>query len=74
MVGLFGEPEDRPLLFNSYQFIFVFLPVVLIGYFLVGRLSNLAPVLWLALASLVFYSVSNWQFVPLLMASVAFPT
>jgi alginate O-acetyltransferase complex protein AlgI len=60
------------MLFNSYPFIFVFLPVALAGYFLLGRLSNLAPVVWLALASLVFYSVSNWQFVPLLIASVAF--
>src|SRR5258707_12758486 len=60
------------MLFNSYPFIFVFLPVALAGYFLLGRFSNLAPVVWLALASLVFYSVSNWQFVPLLLASVAF--
>ena len=27
---------------------------------------------WLALASLAFYSFSNWQFVPLLLASIAF--
>jgi hypothetical protein len=39
---------------------------VLAGYFWLGRRSNLAPVIWLALASLVFYSVSNWQFVALL--------
>src|SRR5258708_13343123 len=60
------------MLFNSYQFIFLFLPVTLMGYFVVGRLNRLAPVIWLALASLVFYSVSNWQFVLLLLASVAF--
>jgi D-alanyl-lipoteichoic acid acyltransferase DltB (MBOAT superfamily) len=60
------------MLFNSYPFIFVFLPVALAGYFWLGRSSNLAPVWWLVLASLVFYSVSNWQFVPLLVASVAF--
>jgi alginate O-acetyltransferase complex protein AlgI len=60
------------MLFNSYPFIFVFLPIVLAGYFWLGRSSNLAPVWWLALASLVFYSVSNWQFVGLLLASVAF--
>src|SRR5258708_9864853 len=60
------------MLFNSYPFIFLFLPIVLFGYFAVGRLSDLAPVIWLALASLVFYAVSNWQFVPLLLASVAF--
>ena len=60
------------MLFNSYPFIFVFLPIALAGYFWLGRSGNLAPVVWLALASLAFYSVSNWQFVGLLLASVAF--
>ena len=60
------------MLFNSYQFIFLFLPITLIGYFVLVRLNRLAPVIWLALASLAFYSVSNWQFVLLLLASVAF--
>jgi alginate O-acetyltransferase complex protein AlgI len=60
------------MLFNSYQFIFLFLPIALIGYFALGRVGNLAPVIWLALASLVFYSASNWQFVLLLLGSVAF--
>src|ERR1700704_4758247 len=60
------------MLFNSYLFIFLFLPIALIGYFALGRLGNLAPVIWLALASLIFYSASNWQFVLLLLASVAF--
>jgi D-alanyl-lipoteichoic acid acyltransferase DltB (MBOAT superfamily) len=60
------------MLFNSYSFIFVFLPVVLFGYFTAARLGELAPVIWLALASLVFYSFSNWPFVALLLASIAF--
>jgi alginate O-acetyltransferase complex protein AlgI len=60
------------MLFNSYPFIFLFLPVALFGYFALGRLGNLAPVIWLALASLAFYAVSNWQFVALLLASIAF--
>ena len=60
------------MLFNSYQFIFLFLPIIWAGYFLLGRFSNWSPVVWLALASLVFYSVSNWQFVALLLASIAF--
>ena len=51
------------MLFNSYQFIFLFLPITWAGYFLLGRFSTWSPVVWLALASLVFYSVSNWQFV-----------
>src|SRR3954468_16813526 len=72
MIRLFGCHQNRSMLFNSYPFIFVFLPIALAGYFWLGRSSNLAPVMWLALASLVFYSVSNWQFVLLLLASVAF--
>src|SRR6195952_4363496 len=60
------------MLFNSYAFIFLFLPVVLAGYFAFGRGSQLAPVVWLALASLAFYSLGNCQYVPLLMTSIAF--
>jgi alginate O-acetyltransferase complex protein AlgI len=60
------------MLFNSHSFIFLFLPVVLLGYFALGRRSNLAPVVWLALASLVFYAFGGWQFVPLLLLSIAF--
>ena len=60
------------MLFNYYPFIFLFLPIALIGYFALGRFSHLAPVIWLVLASLAFYAVSNWQFVALLLASIAF--
>ena len=60
------------MLFNSYPFIFLFLPIVLAGYFASSRLGHLAPVIWLALASLAFYSVSNLQFVLLLLVSIAF--
>src|SRR5882757_10698949 len=72
MVRLFGPAGKGPMLFSSYSFIFLFLPVVLLGYFALGRRSNLAPVVWLALASLVFYGFGGWQFVPLLLASIAF--
>jgi alginate O-acetyltransferase complex protein AlgI len=60
------------MLFNSYPFIFLFLPLALAGYFASSRLGPVAPVIWLALASLAFYSVSNWQFVALLVGSIAF--
>ena len=60
------------MLFNSYSFIFLFLPIVLFGYFALGRLNHLASVIWLTLASLAFYSLSNWQFVPLLAGSIVF--
>lgn len=60
------------MLFNSCPFILLFLPVVLAGYFWFGRRGNLAPVIWLALASLAFYAIGNWRFVALLLASIAF--
>src|ERR1700738_1034705 len=71
-LGFSARLRQGLMLFNSYQFLFLFLPVALAGYFVAGRFGNLAPVIWLALASLVFYSVSNWQFVALLLASIAF--
>ncbi|HET9817478.1 MAG TPA: MBOAT family protein, partial [Xanthobacteraceae bacterium] len=42
------------------------------GYFALGRRSHLAPVVWLTLASLVFYAFGGWQFVPLLLLSIVF--
>lgn len=60
------------MLFNSYPFILLFLPAVLAGYFCLGRRGNLAPVIWLALASLTLYATGDWQFVALLLASIAF--
>ncbi|MFK4720747.1 D-alanyl-lipoteichoic acid acyltransferase DltB (MBOAT superfamily) [Bradyrhizobium niftali] len=60
------------MLFNSYPFILLFLPAVLVGYFWLGRRGNRAPVIWLAAASLAFYAIGSWQFVALLLASIAF--
>jgi D-alanyl-lipoteichoic acid acyltransferase DltB (MBOAT superfamily) len=60
------------MLFNSYPFIALFLPAVLVGYFWLGRRSNLMPVVWLAASSLAFYAIGNWQFVGLLVASIVF--
>src|SRR5437868_2138737 len=60
------------MLFNSYSFIFAFLPIALAGYFLLARFGNFAAVIWLTLASLAFYALSNWQFVSLLLGSIAF--
>jgi hypothetical protein len=60
------------MLFNSYLFIFLFLPMVLAGYFKAGSLGQLAPVLWLALASIAFYAFDHWHSVPLLLVSALF--
>src|SRR5258708_37816790 len=72
MVRFFGHAGKGLMLLNSRRFICLCLPIVVLGYFALGRLGNLAPVVWLALASLAFYSFSNWQFVALLVGSIAF--
>lgn len=60
------------MLFNSYQFVFVFLPVVLLVYFGLGRVNRVWAAAWLALASLVFYGYWSVKYVPLLLGSVTF--
>jgi alginate O-acetyltransferase complex protein AlgI len=59
------------LLFNSYEFLFLFLPVTLAGFFILGRISYRLAALWLGLASVVFYGFWNPKFVALLLASIA---
>src|ERR1700677_182829 len=44
------------MLFNSYEFIFGFLPIVLIGVYGLGALRGDWALLWLTLASLFFYA------------------
>lgn len=47
------------MLFNSYQFIFAFLPLTLAGSYLVGRISRGAAINWLIFTSIVFYA--SWR-------------
>jgi len=61
------------VLFNSYTFIFGFLPVTLGGFFLLGRIGRRGPALaWLFGASLVFYAWWNPADLPFLLVSIAF--
>lgn len=60
------------MLFNSYVFIFGFLPPVVAGFFLIGRRSRTSAAAWLALASIVFYAYWSPKYVPLLLASATF--
>jgi alginate O-acetyltransferase complex protein AlgI len=59
------------LLFNSYEFIFVFLPLALIVFFGLSayRQVKLAT-LWLLVASLGFYGYWRISYIPLLLISV----
>ncbi|MGB9093528.1 MAG: MBOAT family protein [Gallionella sp.] len=58
------------MLFNSYIFIFGFLPSVLLGFFWLARISPVYASSWLALASLIFYAYWNPAYVGLLLGSV----
>ena len=59
------------MLFNSYEFIFLFLPAALVGFYAIGRRERpLAAIAWLAAASLFFYGWWNPRYVLLLAASI----
>ena len=60
------------MVFSSYSFLFIFLPIALVGYYLVARLGAEYAVGWLVLTSLAFYAVWNPAFVILLVSSIAF--
>ena len=59
------------MLFSSIEFIFLFLPVSLAGYFIISRLlGENARLVWLALCSIFFYGYWKLGYVPLLIGSV----
>lgn len=58
------------MLFNSYQFIFAFLPIVFVGFFLIARFSRTWAAGWLVAASLFFYGYWTLRALPLLLASI----
>jgi len=60
------------VLFNSYPFIFAFLPATLLAFFVVARWSRRGAAAVLALASLFFYGWWEVRYVLLLVGSIAF--
>ncbi|MDG2154417.1 MAG: MBOAT family protein, partial [Gammaproteobacteria bacterium] len=59
------------MLFNSPIFIFVFLPLVLAGFYATSRLfGREVTIVWLVLASLFFYGWWNPVYLLLMMASI----
>lgn len=60
------------MLFNSFTFIFLFLPFTALGYFLLARKGQQYAAAWLALASLVFYGWWSYSYIPLLLGSIIF--
>ena len=60
------------MLFNSYAFLFGFLPGVTLAFFAAARASARTASVVLVLASLFFYGWWNPKYVPLLLCSAAF--
>ena len=61
------------MLFNSYIFLFAFLPATCLVYFALNRwLPGRAGLAWLFVASCFFYAWWDWRFLPLLLGSIAF--
>lgn len=59
------------MLFNSYEFIFAFLPVTFCLYLLIYRYSLRAALGWLTFASLFFYAWWNPNYLILIFSSIA---
>ena len=61
------------MLFNSFEFIFGFLPITLALFYVAGRLGGARLALgWLTAASLVFYGWWNPGYLFLLVGSIGF--
>ncbi|MDD2384976.1 MAG: MBOAT family protein [Sulfurospirillaceae bacterium] len=61
------------MLFNSYEFLFIFLPLTFFIYFyLNSKKLTTASIAFLVFASLVFYSYWNIIYLPLILSSMLF--
>ena len=62
------------MLFTSFEFLFIYLPITLAGYFFAARRfpDPKVRIIWLGLASVAFYSFWDYRFLPILVASVLF--
>lgn len=59
------------MLFNSFPFIFLFLPVVLLGYFLLSNSKHvILQLMWITVLSFIFYACWNKVYLILLLGSV----
>src|SRR5512145_3086985 len=61
------------MLFNSYEFIFLFLPISMAVYYLLNKLRlTVGANAWLLFVSLFFYSWWNVKYLPLILGSILF--
>jgi alginate O-acetyltransferase complex protein AlgI len=58
------------MLFNSSAFVFIFMPVVFTGFFLLAKISQQGAIGWLAIASIFFYAYWSILALPILLISI----
>lgn len=58
------------MLFNSYEFLFAFLPLVFLIFFALGKKSHRAAASFLGFVSLVFYAWFSIKALPILIGSI----
>ena len=60
------------MLFNSYEFLFLFLPITLIVFFAIARTDKRMASTWLVGASLFFYGWWNPPYLGIILCSILF--
>ena len=55
------------MLLNSYSFLLIFLPLVVVLFWVIPR--GYPRLLFLSAASLVFYGLWDWRYIPLLLGT-----
>jgi D-alanyl-lipoteichoic acid acyltransferase DltB (MBOAT superfamily) len=62
------------MLFNSFEFVFLFLPITVIGFYLISKnrqaIRQQTPIVWLVITSLFFYGWWNPKNLPLIIISM----
>lgn len=58
------------MLFNSYVFLFAFLPVSVAGFFACALVRLRLATIWLVVCSIVFYGWWDWRLTTVLLASI----
>ena len=57
-------------MFNTYEFLFCYLPITFVVFFWLGKYKKELAIGWLVIASLMFYGYWDYHYVPLLMISI----
>ena len=65
-----NELNTKNMLFNSYEFLFAYFPIVFFAFFSIGKISKKYAAIFLGLASLFFYAWTSIKSLPLLLISI----